>query len=89
MFFHPDGERGRARAQRERHAKEMCHRCPVIVQCQVSTHSPSPSRTASGVVERIRTQHPDEARRRPPHRLDSGKQKGHPTMRVPLLFAFY
>ncbi|HMS77601.1 WhiB family transcriptional regulator [Gordonia sp. (in: high G+C Gram-positive bacteria)] len=34
MFFHPDGERGRARAQRERHAKEMCHRCPVIVQCR-------------------------------------------------------
>ncbi|MGW0038887.1 WhiB family transcriptional regulator [Gordonia sp. NPDC003376] len=34
MFFHPDGERGRARAQRERRAKEMCHQCPVIAQCR-------------------------------------------------------
>ena len=29
MFFHPDGERGRARAQREMRAKEMCRKCPV------------------------------------------------------------
>ncbi|WP_066905661.1 WhiB family transcriptional regulator [Millisia brevis] len=34
MFFHPDGERGRARAQREMRAREMCHRCPVIAQCR-------------------------------------------------------
>ncbi|MFT4044867.1 MAG: WhiB family transcriptional regulator [Gordonia sp. (in: high G+C Gram-positive bacteria)] len=34
MFFHPDGERGRARAQRERRAKEMCHKCPVIASCR-------------------------------------------------------
>ncbi len=35
MFFHPDGERGgRARAQREMRAKEMCRRCPVIAQCR-------------------------------------------------------
>ena len=34
MFFHPDGERGRARAQREMRAKEMCRSCPVIAQCR-------------------------------------------------------
>ncbi|PTR31505.1 WhiB family redox-sensing transcriptional regulator [Rhodococcus sp. OK519] len=34
VFFHPDGERGRARAQRESHAKEMCRRCPVLAQCR-------------------------------------------------------
>ncbi|NLG55653.1 MAG: WhiB family transcriptional regulator [Rhodococcus sp.] len=34
MFFHPDGERGRARAQRESRAKEMCGRCPVLNQCR-------------------------------------------------------
>ncbi|QCQ92123.1 WhiB family transcriptional regulator [Rhodococcus sp. SGAir0479] len=34
MFFHPDGERGRARAQRESRAKETCRRCPVLAQCR-------------------------------------------------------
>ena len=34
MFFHPDGERGRARAQRETRATEMCRRCPVLAQCR-------------------------------------------------------
>jgi WhiB family transcriptional regulator, redox-sensing transcriptional regulator len=34
MFFHPDGERGRARARREIRAKEVCRRCPVIAQCR-------------------------------------------------------
>ena len=29
-----DGERGRARAQREMRAKEMCRSCPVIAQCR-------------------------------------------------------
>lgn len=33
-FFHPDGERGHARAQREKRAKEICLRCPVIMQCR-------------------------------------------------------
>ena len=34
QFFHPDGERGRARMQREQRAKEMCRRCPVIEECR-------------------------------------------------------
>ena len=35
MFFHPDGERGRARMQREQRAKEMCRRCPVGMGRQI------------------------------------------------------
>jgi WhiB family redox-sensing transcriptional regulator len=34
VFFHPDGERGRARAQREWRAKQLCRTCPVIAQCR-------------------------------------------------------
>lgn len=34
VFFHPDGERGRARAQRESRAKELCHSCPVLARCR-------------------------------------------------------
>jgi WhiB family redox-sensing transcriptional regulator len=34
MFYHPDGERGRARAQRENRAKAICHTCPVIAACR-------------------------------------------------------
>ncbi|MDI2028948.1 WhiB family transcriptional regulator [Saccharopolyspora sp. TS4A08] len=36
-FFHPDGERGPARARREAKAKEVCHHCPVLAQCR--THA--------------------------------------------------
>ncbi|BAW04371.1 WhiB family transcriptional regulator [Nocardia seriolae] len=34
VFFHPDGERGRARAQRELRAKEICKACPVLLHCR-------------------------------------------------------
>lgn len=34
FFFHPDGERGPARAQREARAKAMCESCPVLQQCR-------------------------------------------------------
>jgi WhiB family redox-sensing transcriptional regulator len=33
LFFHPDQERGPARAAREAEAKKVCDRCPVIEQC--------------------------------------------------------
>ncbi len=33
-FFHPDGERGPARARREARAKEVCQYCPVLEQCR-------------------------------------------------------
>lgn len=34
MFFHPEGERGSARRIRDRAAKEVCGRCPVMQQCR-------------------------------------------------------
>ncbi|GAB3285004.1 WhiB family transcriptional regulator [Parasphingorhabdus pacifica] len=34
QFFHPDNERGTARATRDEHAKEICQRCPVIQPCR-------------------------------------------------------
>nr|WP_296772818.1 WhiB family transcriptional regulator [Rhodococcus sp. (in: high G+C Gram-positive bacteria)] len=34
VFFHPEGERGRARAMRERKAKDVCAQCPVVMQCR-------------------------------------------------------
>lgn len=34
VFFHPEGERGRARMQRERQAKQVCAECPVLMQCR-------------------------------------------------------
>ncbi|MDQ1687123.1 MAG: WhiB family transcriptional regulator, redox-sensing transcriptional regulator [Frankiaceae bacterium] len=34
MFFHPEGERGSARAQRERRAKAVCAACPVRRACE-------------------------------------------------------
>ena len=34
MFFHPDGERGPRRRNRENAAKAICASCPVIAQCR-------------------------------------------------------
>ena len=34
VFYHPDGERGRARTQREHRAKAICYSCPVLSQCR-------------------------------------------------------
>lgn len=34
VFFHPDNERGAARAAREDRAKELCFRCPVLMRCR-------------------------------------------------------
>ncbi|MEJ4113405.1 WhiB family transcriptional regulator [Corynebacterium kroppenstedtii] len=34
LFFHPEGERGRARASRENTAKSICATCPVINRCR-------------------------------------------------------
>ena len=37
LFFHPENERGPARARREAAAKAVCHRCPVLARCR--THA--------------------------------------------------
>ncbi len=34
MFFHPDGERGPRRRNRENAAKAICASCPVIAACR-------------------------------------------------------
>ena len=33
QFFHPDGERGPRRIERDRRAQAICARCPVIAPC--------------------------------------------------------
>jgi len=33
VFFHPDRERGDARAAREDAAKRVCEQCPVVAAC--------------------------------------------------------
>ena len=34
LFFHPENERGPRREARERAAKAVCARCPVLTQCR-------------------------------------------------------
>lgn len=34
MFFHPDGERGKARRRRIEQAKALCATCPVMRACR-------------------------------------------------------
>ncbi|MDQ6873848.1 MAG: WhiB family transcriptional regulator [Actinomycetota bacterium] len=34
LFFHPENERGPARFGRERAAKAVCRRCPVLARCR-------------------------------------------------------
>ncbi|MGB3370398.1 MAG: WhiB family transcriptional regulator [Rhodococcus sp. (in: high G+C Gram-positive bacteria)] len=65
MFFHPDGERGRARAQREMRAKEMCRSCPVLAQCRTHALSVSePYGIWGGMSETEREMHARHNRRR-------------------------
>ncbi len=43
FFFHPEGERGPARANREARAKQICGTCPVLEQCRrhaLAVHEP-------------------------------------------------
>lgn len=43
FFFHPEGERGPARANRETQAKKVCRACPVLEQCRLhalAAHEP-------------------------------------------------
>jgi WhiB family redox-sensing transcriptional regulator len=39
QFFHPDGERGSARARREMAAKALCRACPVRPECAAQSLS--------------------------------------------------
>ncbi|MCX5043899.1 WhiB family transcriptional regulator [Aldersonia sp. NBC_00410] len=67
VFFHPDGERGRARAQRELRAKEICRRCPVLAQCRSHALNVSePYGIWGGMSEAEREVHARRTRRRIP-----------------------
>ena len=48
LFFHPENERGPARAGREAHAKQICRSCPVLVSGAARTRSPCTSPTGCG-----------------------------------------
>lgn len=66
IFFHPDGERGRARASRERAAKRVCERCPVLWQCRrQALATQEPYGVWGGLTERERAaiiRHAERAR---------------------------
>lgn len=34
LFFHPNGERGKARMRRQQSAQQICAECPVMRQCR-------------------------------------------------------
>ena len=43
LFFHPEGERGPRRSNREAAAKAVCARCPVLAACRehaLAAHEP-------------------------------------------------
>ena len=50
LFFHPDGERGPARARRQSAAKAVCARVPGRSTPASSTHCRSASPTGSGAA---------------------------------------
>jgi WhiB family redox-sensing transcriptional regulator len=57
VFFHPEGERGPARAAREAAAKAICMRCPVIDPClQHALASREPYGVWGGMSESEREQ---------------------------------
>lgn len=39
LFYHPEGERGSQRMRRERQAKEICSKCPVMQMCRDAARS--------------------------------------------------
>lgn len=56
LFFHPEGERGAARARRELKAKAVCASCPVALACRahaLSVREPYGIWGAMGEQERV------------------------------------
>lgn len=59
MFFHPEGERGRARRRRAADAKAICARCPVLRQCREhALTSREPYGVWGGLTEEERAESP-------------------------------
>ncbi|MFC9553926.1 WhiB family transcriptional regulator [Rhodococcus sp. NPDC056960] len=64
MFFSPDGERGYARAQRERAAKQICQDCPVLTECRThAVTAAEPYGIWGGLSETDRNRHKRRAAR--------------------------
>ncbi|TQC41485.1 WhiB family transcriptional regulator [Rhodococcus sp. WS4] len=69
MFFSPDGERGRGRAQRERAAKQICQDCPVLAQCRAHALTATEAYGIwGGMSENERTRHTRRTRVTARHR---------------------
>ncbi|MFE4457707.1 WhiB family transcriptional regulator [Nocardia tengchongensis] len=73
IFFHPDGERGRARADRVRRAKQVCRTCTVLDKCLAyALMTEQPFGIWGGMSETERQRLLEE------HGLVSNKSSGHP-----------
>ncbi|MGW4241299.1 WhiB family transcriptional regulator [Nocardia sp. NPDC004722] len=58
VFFHPDGERGRARANRIRRAKQICRKCRVLDMCRsYALRTEQPFGIWGGMSEQERQMH--------------------------------
>lgn len=66
VFFHPERERGPARARRETRAKEICRGCPVLDECRRHALSvDEPYGVGGGLSEHERLAITRPQRRRP------------------------
>lgn len=65
IFFHPEGERGSARRNRDRAAQEICAGCPVLMQCREhALAAREPYGVWGGLTEADRETHNRTGRRR-------------------------
>ncbi|MBC2642008.1 MULTISPECIES: WhiB family transcriptional regulator [unclassified Rhodococcus (in: high G+C Gram-positive bacteria)] len=73
MFFSPEGERGHARARRERAAKQICQDCPVLTECRTHAFTAAePYGIWGGLSETDRNRHRRRAGRAPRQSRDHG-----------------
>ncbi|MFE5707609.1 WhiB family transcriptional regulator [Rhodococcus koreensis] len=63
VFFSPDGERGRGRAQREHTAKQICLNCPVLTECRAHALTAESHGIWGGMSESERARHTRRTRR--------------------------
>lgn len=72
VFFHPDGERGKARRSRDSAAKAVCRTCPVLATCRehaLRVHEPY------GVWGAM-TEHERQESKRPPVSQPRDRSRG-------------
>ncbi|MBO3128481.1 WhiB family transcriptional regulator [Dermatophilus congolensis] len=64
IFFHPEGERGSARRNRDHAAQKICASCPVQPQCREHALDVNePYGVWGGLTETQREEHSNTARR--------------------------